>query len=256
ATSVPLVPEAFLKAFRPATFDGKLRDSRAEDWLMSFQRYCTFLNITDQNMAANCLALLLTGDASRWFEIVRDTIDPNNPFEDLKAKFRARFIQSHDADDAFDQLRTLRQTGSAFDYTFKFQRLALRVKNLDAHTACRLLKGGLKPETRQFVENHPSALDHDLNALISLIERVDRSPYTASRHSQNKHRSDPYQPQYMELDSVRVQPHGSSQSRFQGPPRNKQQQKQYDFEHNLCLYCHKPGHRVANCPKKSGKARA
>ncbi|KAF9974584.1 hypothetical protein BGZ73_001982 [Actinomortierella ambigua] len=44
---------------------------------------------------------------------------------DLKTKFSARSFQTHDSDDAFDQLCTLRQTVSAFDYTFKFQRLAL-----------------------------------------------------------------------------------------------------------------------------------
>ncbi|KAF9154657.1 hypothetical protein DFQ26_000179 [Actinomortierella ambigua] len=234
-----------------------MRDARAEDWLVGFDRYRCALGLTHQTTIANCMMLLFIGDASRWFEMVRETIDTTRPYDDLRAKFRQRFVQSHDADDAFDQLRVLKQKGSAFDYTFQFQRLALRVKGLDNQTACRMLKGGLKPEIRVFVENHPSSQDLDLNSLISLIERVDRSPSHASsgRHQQT-HARTPFGPQPMELDSIRAAPAESSRSRFQGPVRNRQQQKQHDFANNLCLYCHRAGHRVAACPQKAGKARA
>ncbi|KAF9149524.1 hypothetical protein DFQ26_001922 [Actinomortierella ambigua] len=237
-----------------------MRDAQAEDWLIAFDRYRGALGLIHQTTIANCMMLLFVGDASRWFEMIRETIDQTNPYDDLRLKFRARFVQSHDADDAFDQLRSLRQKGSAFEYTFKFQRLALRVKGLDTKTACRLLKGGLKPEIRVFVENHPSSQDLDLNSLISLVERIDRAPsqFPSGRHqpayprTQYSHNG----PQPMELDSIRAVPAESSRSRFQGPIRSRQQQKQHDYANNLCLYCHRAGHRVASCPQKAGKARA
>ncbi|KAF9151906.1 hypothetical protein DFQ26_001088, partial [Actinomortierella ambigua] len=61
--TIPPVYEAFLKAFRHSSFEGRMRDARAEDWLVGFDRYRCALGLTHQTTIANCMVLLFTGDA-------------------------------------------------------------------------------------------------------------------------------------------------------------------------------------------------
>lgn len=275
----------FLKAFRPDRFDGRVRDARAEDWLVAFDRYCDVAKIPKTGSArVQCAALLMIGDASRWYsEIESDLDDPSNkdePYETFKTKFRERFVKTFDADDAFDQLRRLTQARrSVTDYSNEFLRLRTRIKDLDKKTACRLYKGGLNPDIRQFLENHPSIAEGNLNGLISLAERLDRTPRNEryhhrplfNHHHQRQHHqqhqpqqqprhtslTDSY-PQPMELDAIQ-RSYNNSQSRFQ-QSISKEEQKKNDFTKGQCFYCHKTGHLIGDCParakKNSGKVSA
>jgi hypothetical protein len=51
-----------------------------------------------------------------------------------------------------------------------------------------------------------------------------------------------YGPQPMDLDAIQVMPTGSRPSGKLSPA-----ERSYRQQHNLCLYCGKPGHKVANC---------
>lgn len=272
----------FLKSFRPDRFDGRARDARAEDWLISLERYCDVARIPSTGKArVQCAALLMTGDASRWYaEIEKDLDDPTKElqtYELFKTMFRERFVNTYDADDAFDRLRRLYQgRRSVTDYSNEFLRLRTRIKDLDKQGACRLYKGGLNTDIRKFLENHPSVTEGNLSGLIALAERLDRTPQNErpyrsmnNNHNNNHHRhqsrsdhqnksssqGDSF-PQPMEIDSIQ-RSDSNNHSRFQ-QSFSKENQKKFDSAKGQCFYCHKTGHLINDCPsrakKNSGKA--
>ncbi|KFH65017.1 hypothetical protein MVEG_08498 [Podila verticillata NRRL 6337] len=110
------IPANLLKGLRPDTFNGRYRDNRAEDWLVRFERYCRLANIAETGQDRVLYAgMLMTDGASRWYEqlgtITETTVDGRtlSPYQVFKNKFRQRFMNANDAEDAFDQIRDLRQ---------------------------------------------------------------------------------------------------------------------------------------------------
>jgi len=175
------IPNAFLESVFPKTFNGRHRDSRAEDWLVYFERYCNAAHIAETGQdRVHCAGLLLTGDASRWYKrlgtIAEATVDGKrlSPYQVFKYKFRQRFINANYAEDAFDQIRNLRQKGSVNEYVTLFEKYRSRLSDFDDKNAVRFFRGGLKPELRQLVDNHPDIADDDINGLIALAERRDK----------------------------------------------------------------------------------
>jgi hypothetical protein len=175
------IPATFLKSFRPDTFDGRFRDTRAEDWLDRFERYCDAAEIsTTGQECIICASLLMINAASRWFKqlgtLAATTINntPFTPYEVFKYKFRQCFVNSNDAEDAFDLIRDLRQKRSVNEYVTLFERYRSRMSYFDDKDAVRFFRGGLKPEIRQLVDNHPEIADDDINGLIALAERLDK----------------------------------------------------------------------------------
>lgn len=254
------ITDGLLRYLANHTFDGSARDARAEDWLIRFERICMAFSkdiTADEMYAAATLSLIK--DASRWYENIKDSIKAtatHSIYVVFKTKFRERFIQEHDANDAFDQLRNLNQgKRSATEYVNLFMKLHSRISDLNDTNACRLLRGGLRADLRRFVENHPAV--NDFNSLVALVERLDHmprsTPQTYHNNFQNQYRPRPQQqnsnrftppsesfPQPMELDSI--------QSKNRKP---RDQQKKTDFENGLCFYCHAPGHTINGCPKRS-----
>ena len=256
------IPETFLKSYRPETFDGRFRDARAEDWLIRFERYCSAARIAETGSERIlCAGLLLTGNASRWYDqlgtIIGLTIGGKalTPYEVFKYRFRQRFINSNEAEDAFDRIRELRQKRSVNEYVTEFERIRSRMTNFDDKDAVRFFRGGLKPEIRQLVDNHPEIDDDDINGLIALAERLDkmnkneRSSHNYRRHPSSRptHEHRESYPQPMEIDAIRAHP--NTQSRFQKPLK-RDQTRQKDIENNGCFYCHKTGHRINDCPER------
>jgi len=257
------IPETFLKSYRPETFDGRFRDARAEDWLKRFERYCAAARIAETGQERIlCAGLLLTGNASRWYDqlgtIIGTTIGDKalSPYEDFKYRFRQRFINSNEAEDAFDRIRELRQRRSVNEYVTEFERIRSRMTIFDDKDAVRFFRGGLKPEIRQLVDNHPEIDDDDINGLIALAERLDKMNkgerlnhnyrrHPSSRLTHHEHRES--YPQPMEIDAIRAHP--NTQSRFQKPSK-RDQVRQKDIENNGCFYCHKTGHRISDCPER------
>ncbi len=254
------IPVTFLKAYRPDTFDGSLRDSRAEDWLTRFLRYCNAAEISEDGQERiTCAGLLFTGNASRWFDQL-GTIEgmtllgvDHSPYETFLFRFRQRFINANDAEDAFDQIRELRQKRSVNEYVMQFEKIRSRIDNFDDRDAVRFFRGGLKPEIRQLVDNHPEISVHDINGIIALAERLDKMKYPRSF-------SRPYHPptaiesypQPMELDAAYVD------SRYPRPS-SRDANRKADLAGGLCFYCHKPGHMIGACPmrnKRSSNSRA
>lgn len=260
------IPATFLKSFRPDTFDGRFRDTRAEDWLDRFERYCEAAEIpaTGQERIL-CAGLLMINGASRWFKqlgtLTATTINnvPLTPYQVFKYKFRQRFVNSNDAEDAFDQIRNLRQKRSVNEYVTLFERYRSRLTDFDDKDAVRFFRGGLKPELRQLVDNHPEIADDDINGLIALAERLDKMNknerqfsrnYRQPNHSPSTAVNQESFPQPMEIDAVRTHP--NAQSKFQHTS-TKNETRNNDFAKNLCFYCHEPGHMISSCPARNKK---
>ncbi|KAG0219047.1 hypothetical protein BGW41_008321, partial [Actinomortierella wolfii] len=181
-------------------------------------------------------------------------------------KFILRFGKANDSEVAIRALRSLRQTGSVSRYTADFESLRIRVEGLNDSVAKALYIDGLKPDIRTLVLGNHSTIDASVDEIVALAEQIDSAPShsrsvrSVPYHSNNRQMYHPrptptVDPMAMELDSIRVQPRSGSHSRYQTPYRSKEAQRKFDFEHNLCLYCHGPGHRINECPRKSGKAR-
>ncbi|KFH67590.1 hypothetical protein MVEG_06322 [Podila verticillata NRRL 6337] len=95
------IPKAFLESIRLDTFNGRHRDTRAEDWLVRFERYCNAARIPETGQdRILCAGLLLIDDASRWYDqlgtIAEATIDGKNlsAYQVFKYKFHQRFVST------------------------------------------------------------------------------------------------------------------------------------------------------------------
>jgi hypothetical protein len=256
--------KALLKGLHPEKFSGRFRDHRAADWLVHFERFCKVSKIDAIGQDRIDLAgLLMTDVASQWFDQLGDITDSIidgkqlSAYEVFKYKFRQRFVNLNDAEDAYDQMRALRQTRSVNEYVILFEKLRARLNNFDNEQAVRHFRSGLKPELHKFVDNHPEIADDDLHGLIALAERLDKMnknerPFSHNHRKQNFSSSGYVKeetfPQPMDLDSVRA--HEGTQSKFQRP-MSKDDVKKNDFANELCFYCHKPGHMINACPARN-----
>ena len=210
-------------------------------------------------------------DASRWYEqlseITEATIDGQklSAYQVFKFKFRQRFINANDAEDAFDQIKNLQQKRSVNEYVTLFTRYHSRLTEFTDKDAVRFFCSGLKPELHQLVDNHPDIAKDDINGLIALTERLDKMNKSERQFSRSHHKPNFYSssyvkeetfPQPMDLDSVRAQE--NTQSKFQHPILKDDLQRK-DFEKSLCFYCHEPGHMINLCPtckKKQSNSKA
>ncbi|KAG0007626.1 hypothetical protein BGZ81_004742, partial [Podila clonocystis] len=154
--SMLLVPETFLKSLHPNTFNGRFRDAHAEDWFDHFEEYCKVAQIPETGQhRIQCASLLFTDAAFRWYKqlgtIAEAKIDGKKytPYEVFRYKFRQRFVNANDAEDAFDQIRDLRQKRSVNEYVTLFERYRSRLTDFDDKDAVHFFHGGLKPEIRQ-----------------------------------------------------------------------------------------------------------
>jgi hypothetical protein len=208
--------------------------------------------------------------ASQWFKqlgtLTAMTINntPLTAYQVFKYKFRQRFVNSNNAEDAFDLIRDLRQKRSVNEYVTLFEKYRSRMSYFDDKDAVRFFRGGLKPDIRQLVDNHPEIADDDINGLIALAERLDKMNKYERQFSRSfrpsqrsfSHGTQESFPQPMKLDAVH--PHPNSLSRFQRPP-SKDEYKKHDLSKGLCFYCHEPGHMIGACPlrhKKSSNSQA
>lgn len=74
--STSSILDAFLESLRLDTFNGRHRDTRAEDWLVRFERYCNAAHIAETGQdRILCTGLLLTEDASRWYSLLGPIVE-------------------------------------------------------------------------------------------------------------------------------------------------------------------------------------
>ncbi|KAG0007632.1 hypothetical protein BGZ81_004740, partial [Podila clonocystis] len=175
------IPKDFLKSLRPETFNGLHRDHCAENWFDRYERYCDAAEIPETGQARiRCAGLLFTDSASVWYKrlgmIGPATVNNQNlsAYDVFKLKFRQCFIDVNDAENAFDQIRYLSQKRSMNEYVTIFEKYRSRLPKLTDADAVLFFHGGLKPELRQLMDNHPEIANNDIDGLIVLAERLDK----------------------------------------------------------------------------------
>ncbi|KAF9325261.1 hypothetical protein BG006_011254 [Podila minutissima] len=174
--------ETFLINHRPEAFDGRHRDTRAEDWLIRFDRYCNAAQVPETGQVRILFAgLLLTESASIWYDQLGTITSARingvdiSPYGVFQYKFRQRYVTSYDAKDAFGRLRALRQKRSVNEYVIVFERLLGQINDFDDRNAVRFFRRGLRPKLRQLVDNHTEIAVDDINGLIALALRLDKT---------------------------------------------------------------------------------
>jgi len=169
----------------------------------------------------------MINDASCWYEQLSKITDAMingqqlSAYQVFKFKFHQCFINTNDAEDAFDQIKNLQQKHSVNEYITLFMRYHSHLTDFTDKDAIRFFHSGLKPDLHQLVDNHPDIAKDDINGLIALAERLDKMnknehQYSHSYHKSNvsfhTHAKEETFPQLMELDDVHAHP--NTQSRF------------------------------------------
>ena len=247
------LPEYFLKSIKLPTFNGNDRHYRADEWLEKFDEYFEDAN-TAEGHKLRIIRQHLKDTAHRWFHKQGFNIDGDYP--EFKKKFEKRFGKPDDSDSALKRLITLKQTRSVEKYVSAFEALRSRIDDMSDYMATQLFINGLKTEISKLIHANSGLDNDDFDAVVALAEKIDAAPnherdFIRPNHSHQYRRQDETYPQPMELDAIRTHP--GTQSRFQRAP-TREATKQKDFADDLCFYCHKPGHRINECPERNKKA--
>ncbi|KAG0065889.1 hypothetical protein BGZ92_005450, partial [Podila epicladia] len=128
-----------------------------------------------------------------------------SPYQVFKYKFHHRFINANDAEDAFGLIRDLCQKRSVNKYVTLFKRYHSHLNDFDDKDAVHFFRGGLKPELRQLINNHPDIASDDINSLIPMdLDLVRMQPNAQvkpqrSMSKDNVKKNDFYLPQAKEI---------------------------------------------------------
>ena len=203
----------------------------------------------------------LSGPAADWFSpLIRDlaagaTKPETQRIFNKYANFERALEQLYGNRDkqkvALRNLRQLRQTGSASQYTATFRRYALDT-GLNEVGLREAYYNGLKENIKDEISRgtEPDDINELIERVITLDERFFERSLEKGRGNfqykgnysggygdySNKPTKPYYGPQPMDLSATR------------GPLSKKD--RDHRMQNNLCLYCGKPGHRARECKAK------
>ena len=229
----------------------------------------------------------LRGNASTWFQALAIKQDNGQIVPELQhwTLFRKALQDNFGEIDRKDHVKRLlfrlRQTKSAADYAAQFQRLAAELDWPDG-PLCTMYLEGLKENVRGELRVRESEIPEDLQTLIRVSVKLDNHLFERQRGERPNRSFSTFQeripqgtrstmttystPMPMDLDgteinsrrprkqntiaSSTVAPESSiSQVAATNPRRGKltPQEREDRIKNDLCLYCGKPGHKVADC---------
>ena len=181
---------------------------------------------------------MLTGTAADWYVWSRSRI---NTVDELFFHIEQEFVPADLQIRLRDQLRNLNQAQcrDLGDFVNRFRQLMIQVRNMSDVDSVFYFTQGLKHQTRAEVEYRRCS---SLSQAINVAYDFERSHFGvgSSRRTQQfrrperttHQRFDDPQPEPMEIDNVQVV------------------SREECFQRNLCFYCKKPGHRLAECPTR------
>ncbi|KAJ9554275.1 hypothetical protein OSB04_018320 [Centaurea solstitialis] len=141
-----------------------------------------------------CLAQLsMTGVAQHWFSVVKGIYDPLN-WDQLKRELLQRF-SGLEIQNPYEQLSTIQQVSSIYDYIDDFEYLLSLVPRLPESQALGYFLAGLRPEVKRWVRLHRPLTRLDAMYLAKDVEEMlnpsDHSALTARyRYQFPPHNSD------------------------------------------------------------------
>lgn len=237
----------------PVPFDGK--PGTLDDFLvlcrMKFQGEArTYASDEDKVLYAG---QNLRGAALAWFAPFQYPSSPEvqtfQSWEDFVSRIQSAY-GTHDRKRAAGKaLWSLRQTGSVIEYTTEFQKLAAHLGWQDS-PLCTAYYEGLSSSIREHLINFESP---DYPTLVHHAQLVDNNLRDLRKPQLNKTTRFPYYPKMMEAPRQVVTTGPTPMdldATVQTRPPLTREQKQHRREKNLCLYCGKPGHTIAQCRSK------
>jgi hypothetical protein len=247
----------------PSPFKGN--KAEAEEFILKCQAIfdiCTRTYFNDNTKLAFVFNLL-QGDAYQWVKPALLATDKEKPawvqtWKDFKVEFFKYFADSDVKEVARQNLKALKQTGSASTYATEFKKYALYLECTD-ETLRQWFFDGLKIRVQdrllspQRFTTYTELVDSAIEWDNLLHQRSKAVPTSRNYSSTYAVREIPRTP------AVKV--HKTVETSVKGPwpmdvdsvqPRKPltQAEKDYRKKNGLCLYCGKPGHTLANCRSK------
>lgn len=275
-----------LKYPAPHPFDGTRGTLRG--FLTQMRAYVTFYGqqFTDEPTKIFFAASLLRGDALAWFEpIQRDYLEKEDAlrhaetrhvflhYQNFEDQMKATFGDPDESRTAEQQLRNLRQKGSAADYTAKFQQIASHLQ-WDVGSLMAAYYSGLKDEVKDDLakEDRPDTMAK-YSAMAVRIDnrlyerRMEKRGHNPTRFNVGTPRANQgrtYQPRSHHPRQYRQSAYNDT--RAPGPmeldalQRGNNQPKKKDLREITCFNCDRKGHYARDCrqPKRlrdSGNSR-
>jgi Retrotransposon gag protein/Zinc knuckle len=213
--------------------------------------------------------------AHAWVQAYRDKVPPPawlSDYDLFAAEFLLRFGKPPNQRNAANNLRSLRQTGSVVDYATEFQQAAAVLGWPDPPLMAQF-EHGLKDAVKD--ELYFRAIDiTDLESYIRMAITIDQ--YLQEKAGRRTREPQPHHQPPRKLHSqgrsvpAMPAPRGSMSAPARGseprphapygavspsvgdpktgrPRRLTEQEKEYRFRNNLCLYCGEPGHLARDC---------
>jgi hypothetical protein len=230
---------------KPEKFVGKLAEVRT--FLDAMEDYLRVINVPlDSSAAVVVASSFLDGPARQWWSFAKNDI---NNFNDFRTQLQKRFTPVDEALEARYKLRSLRQKGSAKEYTDHFNAIILPLRNSNADDLIFAYVAGLKEKVRQHVlAARPRTLEDAMELAVSL----DRDLWQSAKHTSQSPRGG-FFPTSRYQQSAATSTSGAAPMELgaidtRRPVGNKVEHRQ---RQPVCWRCGKMGHKMAQCKGKS-----
>lgn len=276
-TGTGTLPSSFYRALTPPTYNGVGND-KVHDWLDELTEYYDVTGVTDPLAQVKGAKVLLRGNARAWSRRTdTTTASASIAWDHFKTLIIRRFGSPNKTFMARDKLYGLKQTKSATNYIYEFEKLQAQIETLSEEEAITLFIRGLKPKLQEHFAGNPE-LRMDLSKMMEIAESLDNVIYKTKENQNYWIRPTPpgwkdeatpmdldvLMEQHAEIiaaiNQVKPQVLNQHYTQYRGDSRrrNPGQQKQQDYANKACFVCHRPGHQAKGCPVKTetGKARS
>jgi hypothetical protein len=239
-----------LRPAQPDGFTGQPGSNSVDNFLHQVRQYCDLQGEANETAQVRYAASLLRGSAGTWWRAYTTRNASPTLWQEFSTLLRSQFQPLDRVKIARDRLATLRQVRSVREYTTQFRTLLLEIPDIAMSEIMDRYTRGLKEQVRKEVElRDPPTLEEAnriaerQDAISMRVHRTGHSNRPEPRRSYATVVRDGAEP--MQLDAVRTRPLPRPKMR---QPQDRAMQRSKDMLANACFHCHRPGHRIADCP--------
>jgi hypothetical protein len=254
-------PNSSLKIGKPPKFTGGA-DSLAD---LLFHCEMKFIvqpsNFPDERVKVFYLVSFLTGSSYTWARtLYADKSKLFTNYDDFVSELQSIHGKSTEYTyvEAENKLEKLRQTKSCSEYAALFDQYTAILKFNDG-AKLSLFKRGLKQSLRSALASLNESFEeyHELRDAAIRIDqqhfqlRSESTPSSSSHNGNNNNNGSKFSAK-KKRGKISAQSSSSPSSTTRRGPLTKDE-REYRKKNNLCMYCGKSGHAVANCPDAKNK---